>query len=314
MRAKRAYLRGKLKRSFCAFIDILGFKELTKKAAAAGTEPGLLKSLIDALKGSETYQDRTDTNNRYLWDYKFFTDHLVIGYPYVYAPSWVDSASDGESELLLLMHLCAGHQLALALRGFIVRGAIASGSLHIGKEIAFGDSLVRAYELESDCKTYRAPRIILDPDLIPSLLDRHINSSKPLKNGETGIPHSAQNQLLIVDEADNKLFVNYLDFLGELNGPIQTLRRHRDFIQDKLATESGRVLDKYRWLAEYHNFFCDNFRIYSQLTDEYLDPQAEKIGLIGNSTKRFRRLHTDKERIDAYKKLSWKNYEKRPSK
>ena len=65
------------------------------------------------------------------------------------------------------------YQIAAALKGFYVRGAVTVGNLFHDAACVFGPALVRAHDLE--LRKAKFPRIILDPDA-PELsgLRRHV--------------------------------------------------------------------------------------------------------------------------------------------
>jgi hypothetical protein len=116
----------------------------------------------------------------------------------------------------------------------------------------FGPALLEAYSLES--KTACDPRIVLSEDMLT--LVRHHSSAY------SDPSDSPQNWHVLVD-ADGVAFLNYLSDLlysdGEqvcLDG--DRLKKHRDHIQRNLHDQKAQsqIWSKYRWLADYHNHFC----------------------------------------------------------
>jgi hypothetical protein len=228
-----------LAKSFCAFIDILGFSKLIKIAHANGSSRRLLQRLTNALDGSLDSIDKARSDD-YFWTHKFFTDNLVIGY-------LADAIYENrEVSLASTIHISATHQLVMALHGFSVRGAITMGDLYIGRDIVFGEPLVRAHELESDKEMPRSPRIVLSPECANLVMKE---------------PTFRQS---ILRDIDDRLFINYLDWNWlDCYAPTlgyDVLKRHKKFVERGLACFKGNKSThlKYLWLAQYHNYFCTN--------------------------------------------------------
>lgn len=222
--------------SLCAFVDILGFSNTVKDAHARGSSKRIMHLLVSALSLSKAAIDKSKSENNF-WCHKFFTDNLLIG---------LKIQNNIEYCVANMIHIVATHQLAMALSGFAVRGAIAAGMLHLSSDLVFGESLVRAHELEADPSLPRQPRVILDKDSTEIVLADTSFSGMCLK------------------DSDGRLFVNYLDwywydeYVPELGG--QVLERHKIFIERNLKSFSSnrKLYNKYLWLAQYHNFFCQN--------------------------------------------------------
>lgn len=67
-----------------------------------------------------------------------------------------------------LFNVAAGFAVeCLSVYELLVRGAIVKGLLHIDSEIVLGESLIRAYELESKVAIY--PRIVIDKDILENI-------------------------------------------------------------------------------------------------------------------------------------------------
>ena len=226
--------------SVCALIDILGFSQAVKDATSAGSARNLLRNLLAALETSLNSIDKTKVDDNY-WVHKFFTDNLVIAH--------LEKPSKGfpsELSLAMTIRISATHQLAMALNGFPVRGAITRGDLFVDHNIVIGAPLVQAHELENCRSAGRFPRIILSKECENiAMTDSDFGDS-------------------ILRDVDATLFVNYLDWTWwdqynpELGHDI--LARHKRFVERGLSEYQGirGVYDKYLWLAQYHNYFCNN--------------------------------------------------------
>lgn len=237
-----------------AYIDVLGLREamITSRQNKVAAE-AILASYADALDAGldELLPNRGDTQPlKDDWKYRIFTDSIVLA-----RERW---SNDLESELGDAIDRICDFQAQLAKHGWIIRGGVTIGDLYMDTEVCFGGALVRAYELES--KQARDPRVIIDKDLLP-LIQRHLTYyAMPYK--------SPQNGFILVD-TDDIPFLNYLYAFRGLLDDIRViepaeralLTSHRKLIVSKLAEFKGMPLvwAKYRWLAAYHNFFCETW-------------------------------------------------------
>ena len=242
-----------MKDSFCLYLDILGFSKQIREAHRNGTQQDLFNKIYSIVKlASEEIsavgvEDKTTLR---MWEYKFFTDNLVLGLPH-------DTNLHTESEYGALLFSLLRYQLALASKGFFVRGALTIGCLHVGDNIVFGDSLLDAYELENTKAI--TPRIILS-DTMLKLIRKHAESfyAEPID--------SPQNSHIFVD-SDGQAFINYLgaaisDDNGYDEADWELIKQHKYQVENSLK-EHGldpSVWAKYNWVANYHNFFCDEAR------------------------------------------------------
>jgi len=136
-------------------------------------------------------------------------------------------------------------QLELALEGRFLRGGIARGPFHASDDFIYGKPLVDAYVLES--KHAVVPRILVC-DSLADTLDEH---------AWTGFIDTCTAR----DGDDDRVFLDYLGVLRDpqsKHDPETTLRRHRDAVKAHLSREyKESIADKYRWVARYHNDFCE---------------------------------------------------------
>jgi len=136
-------------------------------------------------------------------------------------------------------------QLELALEGRFLRGGIARGPFHASDDFIYGKPLVDAYVLES--KHAVVPRILVS-DALADTLGEH--AWKDLLNTFTAR-----------DGDDDCVFLDYLGVLRDeqdKHDPETTLRQHRDVVKAQLNRKNKvSIADKYRWVARYHNDFCE---------------------------------------------------------
>lgn len=221
-----------LKRSFAIYLDALG----TKLAMASMDDNELRRHLaLLRLRWFLHDEDRA-AYRRFL----SFSDNLIVGSP-------IDERDPGGQGLGMLLSSVQGYQLNLAARNRFMRGAITLGDLYMDDRLVTGQALLDAVDLEENVATY--PRVVLsDACVALALAD----------------PDGWYwNQQLLVD-ADGQVFVNYLPAIAddEIPGEVEAgLDAHRRAIETNLVKfpTSGRIREKYRWVADYHNYVRREF-------------------------------------------------------
>jgi hypothetical protein len=137
---------------YCAFVDILGFKEL----------------ISDLDKGRIKFEEIRELL-RFAHDSHH--DRLYPGFGFYGADIKQQSISDAVCISALptpagLMHVFNALQtltLTLLRQGFFTRGAVVKGPLYHDDRMVFGDALVKAYTLEQT--VVRTPRIMITRDV-----------------------------------------------------------------------------------------------------------------------------------------------------
>jgi hypothetical protein len=201
------------------FLDLLGVRAMN--AGADGDVQKRLVALDNAIGETVRHYVGPDAN----FPATFFSDTLVVAMP----------AEDPADAVQLLIEDAARLQMALAAKGFFVRGGLSLGLFYVGRGLIFGPALVEAYELESHQAVH--PRIVLSRD------------------AEAAVP---RDSTALMRDGDGWAFVNYLDPLLEVReGPDADLEAHREQVMRGLFDHRGdkRIWEKYRWSAEYHNAF-----------------------------------------------------------
>jgi hypothetical protein len=171
------------------------------------------------------------------WLAAFFSDTLVILDPF-------SERVDPEVTLMGLALQAAWVQVNLAMAGFFLRGALTVGKAHLENDLLFGPALVEAYELERRSAVH--PRIVLSEKAV-GLLKFTTSARGPDEGGYLRV------------EQDGSVFIDYLDILvDDAEDPVPALESHRDMVRAKLVEfrVDGRLWDKYRWVAEYHDSYC----------------------------------------------------------
>jgi hypothetical protein len=234
------------RKSFCAYIDILGFSE---KVIENDLEffKLYLNTLKDELLHIEDIHDLSGKQGFKSFELKIFTDNFVFGHP------WFDRY--GESELGDIFEILSHIQLTFVKSNIFVRGAISMSDLYMDENIVLGPAIIESYNLESEKSIY--PRIILSKDIV-EVVNEHINYYADHSS-------SPQSKEYLID-IDGFHFVNYLyilfyDMVYPNEIVIKELLLHRKAIEEnlKLYKDNFKLFDKYAWSANYHNYFCEYF-------------------------------------------------------
>jgi hypothetical protein len=173
----------------------------------------------------------------------FFSDSIVLVMP-------IDD--DGEAELGVAAHLVSRLQIRLALNGYFLRGAWTYEDIYSDGEMVFGKGLINAYRTENRDAIY--PGIILDNSMTP-LFEKHLKYYALPQNA----PHSHE----FLKGEGHIMFLNYLDLLISDEDVIEVnwniLKKHKEqiILQLQNPITDLHVQQKYCWLANYHNYFCD---------------------------------------------------------
>lgn len=234
------------RKSFCAYIDILGFSDKIVKNDLEFFSK-YLTTLDNELKYIEKAHDLSGKEDLKSFELKIFTDNFVFGHP------WYDQY--GEIELGNIFEVLSHIQLTFTKADIFVRGAVSVSKLYMDENIVLGPAIIESYKLESEKAIY--PRIIL-ADEVAKIVKEHINYY-----GDHST--SPQNKEYLID-IDGYYFINYLFILLYDNQYSDTeieteLIQHKESITRNLTLQKGnfKLFDKYSWTAKYHNYFCDNF-------------------------------------------------------
>lgn len=230
--------------SFCVYMDILGFSDLTIEANKNNQVQELFDRLHRAIVENPQISKHSPETDiiRSTWQFKIFTDNVILG-------QIIYRGSDAEGEFGHTIEEVAYYQMSLALDGFFVRGGFTIGPLYVGEDMVYGISLLEAYNIEK--RIAQNPRIVISPQVM-ELVKKHLKYY--------GHPQGApQNSDILVD-TDNQPFVNYLITLIDEEYHIfyDELYKHKENIENCLVKfkDQPHILLKYIWLANYHNYFC----------------------------------------------------------
>jgi hypothetical protein len=220
------------------FFDILGFRFLVSEEH---TNPEYILELLETLRQKAPSKNPLPTGSN------------IRGI--AFSDSFVRVVSQGSApnvRILLLSELIFIEDLQRKIiRDFDlpIRGAITLGKIFIDNGIVFGPALVRAVEL-AEKATYGMPCILLDHNII-NLIDFKNAQAKSLKD---------TNICVNISELP-EYFVNYFNIrslITPINGyqdELSFLNKHRAFILENIKRfeSNTNIVEKYKWLAWYHN-------------------------------------------------------------
>ena len=285
------------------YADILGFRNMTMEAFEAGKADEFLRKVTASLTSAydKVREFVTDAGAQFqILDMKVFTDNIVVAYP-LRDPH----KNYGVPELGTLLMLFAQMQAGLAEDGFLLRGAIATGLHYQHDDIAYGEALLEAVDLD---KSGDAPRLVIASSVEP-LISKHLS----WYSGASA-PHQ---DILLEDPRDGRLFIDYLSVAFEHfpDDPIdyELLAAHSKIVTEGLCIYESepRVRSKYTWLASYHNYACRAFaNQFSDLGYEEADP--EYVAIAAEAQRALNHLvHTEEQSprpLDAQRlrqRLGW---------
>jgi hypothetical protein len=238
-----------LQRSIVGFIDLLG----TSEHATAGNAQQTLERLDEALRLAREFSSIDDYVETF--HTSWFSDNLLLAAPLPNTADPLERADQEEIVGYVLMTL-VWLQFRLAIEGFFVRGGLVLGDQFSDDEITFGPGLVHAAGIEK--YVARFPRVVVDESLFPVIAEHYVHYS-PKPEWATENPFN----LNLMTAPDDQLFVSYLTMAQEAddaNEAHDMLVRHRDEVADQRRQHANDpYLEKYTWLASYHDAFCALF-------------------------------------------------------
>lgn len=237
-------------KSFVAFLDVLGFKQMIKSKDLTQINQyfGIVESAVRYLK---SIPSKKNINSIVI------SDSIILSAPYT---------DTNEDNLEMLRQLCMAIgliQQSLAIKGIWLRGAICYGDTYfdsINSQIV-GPAYVEAYLLEE--KLAVNPRVILDSKLIPVLGYRNATEliDAVYKADQGGFQYSNWGSRVLFEWSDPignlvteiaqdlPLFIDYLSPLLESHNT-QAIEKVLDNIQTSMYS-NVQVYSKYRWVVDY---------------------------------------------------------------
>jgi hypothetical protein len=245
----------RLRRSFCVFLDVLGFHSVMNPMAKPREAQVKFERYYNTLVRRIQRLSSGDG-----WEMKVFTDNIVLGSKCDVKEEW---------QFFDLFFAIANHQLSMALEGLFVRGGLTVGPLFMDQNVVYGPALLEAHRLENEIACY--PRVVLSDDakgFVQFQMCYHDD-----------VENAPQSRAVLID-SDGRAFLNYLVAVGDrkrLQVRWKHLRAHKKVVMKNLHEQrrNARVWDKYRWVAKYHNFFCRNLSGMSGYSPDLVIPDSE---------------------------------------
>ena len=248
----------RLRTSIVAFIDVLGFSNMSTASVELAEAQRTLSMIAAAINDSKDFVRKSFTQNSdgagNGWAVKFFSDNLALGCP------CDSSESDNRAAVRFALRCAQRYQLRMVLNGFFVRGAMSIGQICLTDEIIFGSALVECYRGES--KSAIVPRVLLSESLWKVLSESLMIDADAF---------GSQERDLVCRDIDGWWFVNYLQAAHEPDGINWSfIERHKQSILESLShTTRHDVLPKFGWACRYHNVFCHWHREAAGYSDSY---------------------------------------------
>lgn len=230
--------------SWLAVVDMLGYTRAVLEAECADAVEQHLRSLEHVLDNAYRYL-KSDADAHRPWALKLYSDNAALG---------VEVWDDGESESARIFESLAFFQLAAVFNGQFVRGGLSVGTAFFSPDVIYGKSLIDAHAME---KIASVPRVILSEEA-RRLLAHHASYFD-----RWGVSLDRLAELPILEDDDGHWFVDYLSVIsGRLRYQsldVVAMARHRDIVTAALEKYKydERIAAKYRWVAGYHNWVCD---------------------------------------------------------
>lgn len=207
-----------LEYSVVGFLDILGFSAMVE-ADCNSSAPRFLPIFL------EVFEELKDVSKGEGPPVRMYSDSIVIEAPL------------SPVNVVKVVEVAAELQRLFLRRKILVRGGIAFGKHYANDKVTFSQALVSAYHIES--KIARFPRVIVDKHAL-SYAWHDTNSNPELRQ---------RLEELLVRDRDQFSFV---DFLNSEN--IEELSVLIRSCVESIAVSSETVLEKFRWLLDYHNY------------------------------------------------------------
>ncbi len=264
MNKKTFEIKGNIKNSYIAFIDILGFKELVNNK---------IDKVIEALSFIENYCEEfynirgiDETNDAKSICATMFSDSIVITMEQ-------DDINDELLGLNMFIDFISHLQHSLLLRNVLIRGGITIGEIYHKGNMVFGKGLQEAYFLESEIS--EVPRIILSDSIISFYKTRQekISDMKIREVDTIKRPFTFFEEIdnIIKKDFDEFYYIDYyykekslfIDYEIYENIKLEDLKNTIDFhnekidsiIKENIYSKNLKVRKKIVWLKNRHEEF-----------------------------------------------------------
>lgn len=244
------------KEHIVCFMDLLGFREqvMSMSVKQAREEIARLDWLLQSVV--EPYRVAgVDDSDPIRIQVNYFSDCFCLALPL----STTDLKQYLDAVFWMLVHL-QHVQGELILHDKIVRGGVTIDRHFGNPKLIFSRAEIRAYDIESKEAVF--PHLLVDRSVVDGIkkaLKRH--AGQPYDVGAFALESDIQDVAgLLAMREDGRYFLDYLGFWTELDdqeGVVPFFEKHKSFIETnaKKHIKKGAVLEKYRWMARYHDAY-----------------------------------------------------------
>ena len=217
---------------YCAFVDILGFRQLVESLSKDNANVRNLRTLLQKVHvPNETPKKLVKAQS--------ISDAVALS---------TEPTMAGLLDMLqTLMHLA----IDLLCEGFFVRGAIVKGPLYHDDHMVFGKALVEAYRYESEVAHY--PRIIVVREVRDDILKEAPSIMNLLRQSEDG-PMFLDVLAPIMELGRKARSTNFKlnEEEAAMYGRFQRIKNRLQELYEE-AMDTPRHFEKVRWFANYWN-------------------------------------------------------------
>lgn len=236
-----AHGRPTLRDASVVFWDVFGFKAISTLPPHESQEK--LREVREAVQQA---RERAGTEEpAFLRCSSWFTDNVVLGTPII-------GPQDLETTLGPTFVDVAYMQLILLRHGFLARGGMSFGKVYMDPTFVFGPALIEAHTIQEDADGPALPCVTVSIEVAQycSALARGFYATP-----ETS-PFASE---LAVDGDTRTVFVDHLGIWIDEEDDIRVLEHALPWYKQTIRRQlrelpSGRARNKWRWLADYHDW------------------------------------------------------------
>ena len=231
------------------YIDFLGMQELMNSESDYDALQ-IIRFLIRNAKRTTKAMEKVNRIGDF--SIKYFSDNIVIAQK-------VDQEKIGDQIVSILNMAFSLQFWSLVQFGFMMRGGITVGKMHIDNDIVWGTGLVESYSIESNIAIY--PRIVVSEKVV-DLYDKNKN-------------HTLNLHAFLRRDFDGVLFVDYLIACPNLAVIPQISESLKEKFQP-YKNKSDRIKQKINWTIRYFNDYCSKYSS-RDYRGEYSDSKLEYL-------------------------------------
>jgi len=241
----------KYEKSYVAFLDVLGFKNLVFSNSTESKEK--LNQYFESIEMIIAYLKKMPIKKDI--GYITISDSIILTVP---------QSNNVSENIEILRQLCIAIgflQVGLAARDIWIRGAVSSGDTYFNSKNnqIVGPAYINAYLLEESLAIY--PRVIIDNKIIKEL--NFISSNDLIDNinkkDEGFLDYENCGKTILYDwensqiEKDIPLFIDYLSFCVHRKKDLYTLNLGEKILEniERNIYNNTALYKKFKWVSSY---------------------------------------------------------------